>query len=303
LAQRVGDLPVEVRLSSGNPIATFLRTGGVDLVHIHEGRSAYAGLLRSAVSGTPYLITRRVDNPIGNHALAHRAYRRASFVVAIAPAVAEALAAFDPAIRTRQISSSSSQLAVCDASVRSIRNRFPDKFIVGHVGALDNHQKGQEYIIDAASLLQESHPDIHFLLVGGGDDESKLRDFVAQRKLTNVTFAGFVDNVGDYLAAFDMFVLPSNFEALGSILLDAMERRLPIVASRVGGIPSLIRDDETGLLIEPRRADLLAASIRRLHAEAELMHRLGEAAQRVACERTPRVMCASYVELYQKMLV
>jgi glycosyltransferase involved in cell wall biosynthesis len=302
LAERVSDLPIQIRLSSGNPLSTFFRTAKVDIVHIHEGRSAYAGFLRSRVSGTPYLITRRVDNRIGNHRLAHKAYCEAAFVVAIAPAVADVLAEFDPKMHIRQISSSSSNLEVSEAATSAIRARFAGKFVVGHVGALDNHQKGQEYIIDAASRLKNSHPDVHFVLVGGGDDEAKLRESVASRQLSNITFTGFVDNVGDYLAAFDVFILPSNFEALGSILLDAMEHRLPIVASRVGGIPSLIGANETGLLIEPRRSDLLAESILRLQRDADLRQSLGAAAQRRAREYTPPAMCESYIALYEEMV-
>ena len=64
--------------------------------------------------------------------------------------------------------------------------------------------------------------------------------------LSNVMFTGFVDNVGDYLAAFDVFVLPSNREGIGSVLFDAMDRALPVVASRVGGVPDIVHDGENG---------------------------------------------------------
>jgi glycosyltransferase involved in cell wall biosynthesis len=205
-------------------------------------------------------------------------------------------------MRIRQVLSSSSRLKVTESAVRAIRDKFAEKFIVGHVGALDNHQKGQEYIIDAAARLRDSHPEIHFVLVGGGEDEARLRECVTGRALSNISFTGFVDNVGDYLAAFDVFILPSNFEALGSVLLDAMDQSLPIVASRVGGIPTLIHDDETGLLIEPRRSDQLAESILRLHADRDLMRRLGAAAQILAREHTPESMCDSYIALYREML-
>ena len=65
--------------------------------------------------------------------------------------------------------------------------------------------------------------------------------------LSNLTFTGFVDNVGDYLAAFDIFILPSNREGIGSILLDAMEQGLPVIASRVGGVPDIVHHDDERL--------------------------------------------------------
>jgi hypothetical protein len=97
------------------------------------------------------------------------------------------------------------------------------------------------------------------MLVGGGDDEAMLRSAAAG--LTNMTFTGFVDNVGDYLASFDVFVLPSNREGIGSILFDAMEAGLPVVASRVGGVPSIVHDGETGFLIDAASPDQLRAAI------------------------------------------
>ena len=82
--------------------------------------------------------------------------------------------------------------------------------------------------------------------------------------LSNLTFTGFVDNVGDYLAAFDVFILPSNREGIGSILLDAMEQGLPVVASRVGGVPDIVHDRKNGLLIDPASPAQLRDAI--LHA-------------------------------------
>ena len=104
------------------------------------------------------------------------------------------------------------------------------------------------------------------MLVGGGDDEAMLKSLAAG--LSNVTFTGFVNNVGDYLAAFDVFVLPSNREGIGSILLDAMDRGLPVIASRVGGVPDIVHDDDNGILIEAGSVDQLRAAILALRADA-----------------------------------
>lgn len=298
LARRCGDLDIDIRPTSGNPLSVFAATRGVDIVHVHEGRSVYGAYLRSLASRTPYVVTRRVDNPIGDHWLAHRAYSKAAFVAVLSPAVAESVERFDPRVRTTLVVSSGSGLNVDAAQAAAIRRRFEGKFIVGHVGALDNSAKAQEHIITVAAELEQSERDIQFVLLGGGADEAMLKAKAAG--LDNVEFTGFVDNVGDYLAAFDMFLLPSNREGLGSILLDAMGQRLPIVASRVGGIPSLIRDDETGVLVEPRRPDQLKAAILRLRASPELMRRLGDNGFELAKRYTPDGMCEKYVGLYRE---
>ena len=299
LASRLADA-VEVRSVSGSTLSVAHATRGADLVHVHEGRSVYGAYLRALLSGTPYVITRRVNNPIRQHGFARRAYRRAACVAAVAPQVAEVVRAYDPAIRVEVVHSSSSGLPVDDARAREIRATFPGKVIVGHVGALDNDQKGQTYIIAVARDLEASHPDLQFMLVGGGDDEAMLK--AAARGLGNVAFTGFVDNVGDYLAAFDMFVLPSNREGIGSVLLDAMDRALPVIASRVGGVPDIVHDGENGILIDAGRVDQLRAAILALRADPQRRRALGERGREFAKGFTARAMARKYLKIYAAAL-
>ncbi len=300
LAERVKDVAVEVRTVSRGRFAIMRATLGADLVHVHEGRSVYAAYLRSLRSRTPYILTRRVDNPIRDHWLAHKAYRRAAFVVAVAPQVAEAVSAFDPSIRLRVIYSAASGLSVDAARSAAIRGADPGKLLVGHVGALDNKQKGQQVIIQVAREVQETHPNIQFLLVGSGDDEAMLRK--SAEGLRNLAFTGFVDNVGDYLAAFDVFILPSHKEGIGSILFDAMEQRLPIIASRVGGIPEIVHDGDNGILIDPARPDQLKTALLRLHNQPELRREFGANGERIARNFTAEIMGKHYLDLYRSVV-
>lgn len=300
LLRRCEPLGVELRPVSGNPVSVAAATGGVDLVHIHEGRSIYGAYLRHLMSATPYIITRRVDKPNGNHWLAHQAYRRAARVVGISPQVAEALRSYDTTLEVSVIFSSASGLRVDAANAAKIRASFNAELVVGHVGALDDVQKRQSSIIDLARDMQHTHPEITFVLVGGGNDEHGLK--IAAEGLDNVVFTGFVDNVGDYLAAFDIFVLPSSSEGLGSILLDAMVQRLPIVATRVGGVPSIVHDGENGLLVECGDHGQFRDAILRLRDAPELRRWLGGTGSDMAADFTPEIMCERYLELYRASL-
>ena len=290
----------KVREVSSGVFSVARATRDASLVHVHEGRSVYAAFLRSLLSGTPYVITRRVDNPIREHWFAHRAYRRAACVAGVAPQVAEIVRAYDPSIQVTVVHSASSGLRVDAASSAAIRARFDGKFLAGHVGALDNSQKGQEFIIAVAREIERSHPDVHFVVVGGGDDEAMLK--AAAAGLSNMTFTGFVDNVGDYLAAFDIFMLPSNREGIGSILLDAMERALPVVASRVGGVPDIVHNGKNGLLIDPKSPEQLRDAILRLKADQELRRALGERGREFAKDFSSAAMCSKYFALYEGVL-
>ena len=300
LAERCRDINLELRTISGNPLAVAMATKGAHLMHIHDGRSVYGAYLRSLISQTPYIITRRISNPIRDHGLAHRVYQRAASVVAVASQVAETVKNFDPNVRLQVIYSGSSGLTVNKIRSAAIRSSFPGKFLVGHVGALENLQKGQEYIIQVALALQHSHPDIQFLLVGGGNDEAMLKNAAMGSK--NITFAGFVENVGDYLAAIDIFILPSNKEGVGGILLDAMEQRIPVVASRVGGIPEIVHDGENGILIDPRSPEQLKAAILRLRDSIQLRLALSDRGYRLVKGFTAKVMAQKYLNLYQAIV-
>jgi glycosyltransferase involved in cell wall biosynthesis len=300
LAPRFRDVDVEVREVSGGPISVLAAARGSALLHVHEGRSVYAAYLRSLLAGTPYVITRRVDNPIGAHWLAHRAYRGAACVAAVAPQVAAIVTAFDPRVRVCVIHSGSSGLVANAATTAAIRARFPGKILIGHVGALDNAQKGQEHIIRVARETAASHPELQFVLVGGGEDEAMLK--AAAAGLANVAFTGFVDNVGDYLAAFDVFVLPSNREGIGGILFDAMDQGVPVIASRVGGLPDIVHPGQNGLLIEPGRPEQLKAAILELAAAPERRRQLGERGRELAKGYTAEVMWRKYLELYESVL-
>ncbi len=299
LAERCADLDIDIREVLGHIPGTYRATADADLVHVHEGRSTYAAWLRSVVRGTPYILTRRVTNPIGDHYFAHKTYRGAARVVSISPQVRDIVDGFDPQIRHHVIPSSASALPHDPANVERLRASLPGRVVVGNVGALDI-QKGQDFLIDAARRFADTHPEICFVLVGGGGAEADLRQRAAG--LNNLIFTGFVRNVGDYLATFDIFVLPSRREGLGSVLLDAMEYGLPIVASRVGGVPSVVENEANGLLVESGDVDQLADAIGRLIESPTLRASLGERGRIISREYSARTMAERYAEVYATVL-
>jgi glycosyltransferase involved in cell wall biosynthesis len=284
LAERLADAGIEIHHCSGL-LSAFRATRGVDVVHSHEGRGVYAAWLRKEISGTPYIITRRVNNPLSDSWLTRRAYTRASFVASVAADVARIVQAFDERITSRVIHSSSSSLPVDPEAAKSIRDRFPGKWIIGNVGALDNAQKGQEYIIEVARRMKGAHPEFQFLLVGGGDDETMLRDLSGD--LPNISFEGWSDKVGDYLAAFDLFIF-------------AMDRALPLIASRVGGLPEIVRDGDNGLLIDPGSPDQLERAILRLYDEPDLRRAMGARGREFSRDFTADAMAEKYLDLYKQ---
>ena len=273
---------------------------GADLLHVHEGKAGHFALMAHLRYGIPYIITRRVPNSPKNNFFTHRVYQQATRIVAISNAIKSYMHEYDADLAIDVIPSMMSGLGIDEQNVAHLREQFKGKFIVGHIGALVNHHKGQQYIIEAAKRLQTSHPDIHFLLLGSGKDERMLKEMATG--LSNVTFTGFVDCVGDYLDLFDIFVFPSLEEGLGSILLDVMNASCPIIASNVDGIPDLIRAEDTGILIPPKDSEALGMRILDLYRSEALRDSLAKNAYLFAQSYSPAQLSLRYLGLYKEIL-
>ena len=288
---------LEIRQVVASHVPAGLAVRGSALAHAHDGRTAYSGLLAHVLFATPYLITRRIVKARGASRLRSLVYRRAARVVAVSQAAADELKARQPELEPVVVPDAYAGFEVNAARVAEIREARAGKVLIGHVGAYDHSHKGQLTIIEAARQVASRHPDWHFLLCGDGKDESQFRD--ATRDLDNVELVGWVDNVGDWLAAFDLFVYPSLHEALGSSILDAMGLGLPIVASNVGGIPEFVKDGVNGRLVEPEAPDQLTAAILQvLERNDESMR----AANRdVAARHGATQMADAYETLYREI--
>lgn len=161
--------------------------------------------------------------------------------------------------------------------------------LIGTVAELTAN-KGLLDLIAAFVLLTQRMPaaDMRLLITGEGEDRERLRLAAASAGLSDrVWFLGFVPEVRRYLAGLDCFVLPSVKEGLPYAAMEAMAAGVPIVASRVGGIPDLIQDGETGLLVEPRSPAALEGAIGRVLADRGLRNRIGRRAREAMARSFP----------------
>ena len=300
LAGRVRNVPGLAVAEAGWGIAgAFMALRGAGLVHSHEGRGVQAAWMNRLVRGVPYVVTRRVQKGPSATSLNRRMYRAAASVVAISEAIRAALARLDAGLPVTVIPSASSGLPVQLGTVERLRASFGGHFVAGHVGALDDSHKGQLQIVNLARRWQGTRPEVRFVLVGAGRDEARLR--AAAAGLDNVLFTGEVSNVGDYLAAFDLFLYPSRHEGLGSILLDALEAGLPVIATAVGGIPEIIRHGEHGLLITPDDAVALESAVAAFIDDAALRARVARVNRLRAREFSAATMTGRYARLYLEL--
>jgi glycosyltransferase involved in cell wall biosynthesis len=149
--------------------------------------------------------------------------------------------------------------------------------LVGNVAALVPH-KGQRHLIESALLVLPHVPDARFVIAGEGELRPAIERQIKDHRLEkHVVLAGFRPDVLSVHKAFDVFVMSSVTEGLGTSLLDAMAAGKPIVATTAGGIPEVVADGETGFLVAPRDHDAMASAIVRLLKDEGLRKRMGKA--------------------------
>lgn len=283
------------------------KTNG-DIMHAHETKAAQWAYLHYLCYRTPYMITRRVPHRPKNNFFTRRVYRHATKLVALSRAIHAVLSAYQPRADIEIIPSMYQPTQVDSEHLQQLQKKYVPKndgkgsssilpFIVGHVGAYVDHHKGQNLIIAAARTLQFRYPELLFLLVGDGPDKKRLMQQAADLK--NVCFAGQQTQVLDYFALFDLFVFPSLHEGLGSSLLDAIAHKLPMIASKVGGITDIITHEKSGLLIEPGNAAQLATAIVRLRENPDLRQKMVQQASLTLERYSQERVAQQYYKIYQ----
>jgi glycosyltransferase involved in cell wall biosynthesis len=189
------------------------------------------------------------------------------------------------------------------AALRKEMGVREESFVLGFVGRLWP-QKRVDDLIWAADILRLAEWPIEVVIVGDGPRRAALERFVENMKEQDaVLFLGQRSDARRLIAGFDALVLPSDFEGMPNVVLEAMAAGTPVVASRIPGTTEVIADNETGLLFEAKRQSDLARKIQRLLEEPGLGARLAENAKKVVAEEfTVEAMTKGYVGLYEAIL-
>ncbi len=151
--------------------------------------------------------------------------------------------------------------------------------VIGTAGPMEA-SKGFRYFVEALPIILAARGDCEFVSAGAGPDETYLRRLA--RQLRVVDHMTFVPNVFDFsasLSAMDIFVMPSIRQGLGTIMLEAMARGKPVIATRSGGVDEVIDDHRTGLLVPPADSKALGETVLKLLNDPEMARRIGRHGQ------------------------
>jgi glycosyltransferase involved in cell wall biosynthesis len=187
--------------------------------------------------------------------------------------------------------------------VRRQLNIPADALVIGNVARL-HEVKCLDLLIRAFGDVHAERPAAHLLLVGDGPCKESLERLAAEIKLKPmVHFAGYQAEPHRYMQAMDIFALTSRLEGMPLAILEAWAARLPVVASRVGGIPGLVDDGTSGLLFDSGDQEALKRQLLRLASDCRLASSLGAAGRkRVEADFDMRQMAANYMSHYLSLL-
>jgi glycosyltransferase involved in cell wall biosynthesis len=174
--------------------------------------------------------------------------------------------------------------------------------IVGSVGRL-TRQKGYEYLIKAIPSVLNSFPEVFFIIIGEGDLKKHLMDLSRSLGVQeNVHFMGKVEDVLPYLKRMDLFVLPSLWEGLPTVLLESMACGVPVVATDIPGTNELVRDRENGWMVHPTNEDALAEAIINALSEPDTRERFGGQAKKTAANFSIICIADQYEDIYLNLI-
>lgn len=285
----------------------WLRSHHIDLVHTHNRMALIYGAPAARLAGAKVVHTKHGYNPRrGTRLIAGNLSGR---LVAAFVAVSEQTAAV--ARERREIAESRLHViangielgqfqpnAAARQRIRAELGIAADDWVIGSVGRVAI-EKNHALLLRAAAPLLNAHG--HLVIAGDGPLFPELRD--QARAIANVHLLGVRKDVPDVLNAIDIFAMSSDTEGMPLVVLEAMATALPVVSTRVGGIPNVVDHGETGFLVPPGDESALRDRLAHLVAEREVRLALGQQAQHVAVHRYSAArMQREYLDLYERVL-
>ncbi len=267
--------------ASWGRLRQLVRHTGAELVHAHLPA---VGAVARVVSPVPVVYTEH--NVAGSYRLPVRVanrltYGRAAAITAVSQAVADSVAGYpgpDVAVVSNGVS-----CAVDTEGALAARTELgigPDTPLVLHVGNIRPH-KGHTNLIDAVSRLVKRVPDVVVVSIGGEKNDGDLARVRNQAQTAglgdHLRFLGRRDDALAFVSAADAFANPSDHEGLPVAILEAMALERPVVATAVGGVPVIVQDDVTGLLVPARDPEALANGLARVLTDRSVATRLAAA--------------------------
>lgn len=273
-------------------IRRWIREEGVDLVHAHYSKDLWALVPALSMGGkkVPLVLTKHIGTMKSKRDLLHRwIYRRVDYIIGISKLIQQNVIRTHP-IEPERVGCipNGVDLRAFDVegtdrtAVRAALGIPGDALVVGMIGRLC-WWKGYREFLEMAESLIKVEAGVRFLAVGGatlGEEEEveEIRSLARSLHLDGkVVFTGFRKDVARLLSAMDLFVYPAYAEAFGLVLIEAMAMGLPVISSDCDGVPEIVVDGKTGILVPPRNSGALTEAVLRMLKDSQKMRAYGRA--------------------------
>lgn len=302
---------LSIDLGFAQRLTKLCKTHAIDVIHAHDAHTQTNALLARLVFRLklPIVISRKVAFPIKNSWLSHYKYNSSHLgkIICISQAVYQTL---------RPIICDARKLVVVPdgidlqrfsqtASLNNLRNDLklkPNHLLIGTIAALVA-SKDLYTFIKVAQLVIKQGIAAKFLIMGDGPLRTELQNLVNELELSEqVVFLGFRQDIPALLPQLNIFMLTSQQEGMGSSILEAMACQVPVVATRVGGIPEIVVDGETGLLANKGDIQALAKAVIQLAEDKTLCQTLTSNATRQLTTFSIQNMASKTLAVYRSVI-
>lgn len=300
----------EADLAAMCKLARLIRSRRCDIIHMHTSHAHTLGCFASLFARRGVcVVSRRVDFRIIRNTFSRLKYRwGVDKYVAISDAVKAVMVADGVAAERIAVVHSGIDISRFDAveANEQMREEFQlqaGQPVIGNVAHLAKH-KGQRYLLDAVPEVIKEFPDAKFMIVGDGELRADLERQAARLRIEGpVVFTGFRKDVPALLSLFDLFVMASHMEGLCTSVMDAMAARVPVVVTNAGGLPELVQNEVSGLVVPAKEPAALAGAIVRLLKDREEAARFAAAARRTVEDRySVDAMVEGNIRVYDALL-
>lgn len=299
----------EVDIVAGFRIALLCRKFQFQILHLHTAHAMAIGLFaRLFYPGLKLIAVRRVDFHIKKHVLSQFKYntRLLDKIVCISDGIKRVL--LEDGLNAEKLVTIHSGIDIHKFDHVRLPNDFRRQLnipagdvVIGTIAALAGH-KDYPNLLKAARIVLDQTPNITFCAVGDGPDKNVIHKLASELNLGDrFIFTGFRNDLGYFLKLFDIFVLASKKEGLGTSILDAQAVGLPVVGCDTGGIPEAVKHEQNGLLVPPKNEQALAAALLRLINDYELRKKLGQTGRETVAQFSIEQTINNNIELYQHL--
>ena len=301
----------EIYLAASFQIRKLINEFNYNIIHAHTSHAHSLAFLASIRTGVIRLVTRRVDFTIFRNRflpLNGIKYRfMADYYIAISQKIkkvmvkdgiaADRIFVVYSGINLDRFSQSSGDYLIPEFHLRSAEP------VIINVAHMAEH-KGQQYLVRAIPHVLKQIPGARFFIIGEGELLAELQALSASLGLPRaLTFTGFRKDVGAFYQIADLFVMSSVQEGLGTAMIDALALGKPVVAANAGGIPEIIKDGETGCLVDAANPQALAQGIVQMLTHKDQAQRMAQRGQAVVKEQfSIDAMVENNLAVYRQLL-